>query len=118
MGESITEYTLNSQDGPEHFKLIPDFPDYFLSDMGRCYNIRTKRYVGSLNNSNIMVVGLYNTSGKRKTCDVKKLVMSMFGSPPDLSSCRPGRRATTHPKIIHRNGDPTDCSIYNLEWYF
>lgn len=115
MGEAITEYTING----EHFKLIPDYPDYFLSDLGRCYNIRTKRYVGSLNNSNIMVVGLYNASnGKHKTFYVKQLVMSMFGQPPDLSSCRAGRRASTHPKIKHINNDPTDCSIYNLFWYF
>lgn len=111
---TLTEYTING----EHFKLIPDFPDYFLSDMGRCYNIRTKRYVGSLNNSNVVVVGLYNTNGKRRTADMKKLVMEMFGQPPDLSVCHAGRRATTHPKIKHINSDPTDCSIYNLKWYF
>lgn len=112
---SITEYVQNG----EHFKIIPEFPDYFISDLGRCYSLRSKRFIGSLNNSHIMVVGLYNASnGKHKTFDLKQLVMRMFGQPPDLSSCHAGRRASTHPKIIHLNSDPTDCSISNLAWYF
>ena len=90
----------------EEFRQINGFPNYYISNMGRCYNIKTKHFVGTVNKKDGYVhVGLYNGKGQRNFL-MHRLVIQAFGSPmPD---------GTTD--VDHKNHIRNDNRIQNLRY--
>ena len=88
----------------EEFAQIRGYPNYCISNMGRCYNKKTERFIGSDCNGYIRV-SLHNSDGQQ-SFDIHRLVMSHFGPPkPDGDF-----------EIDHINRNPADNRIENLRW--
>ena len=59
----------------EQFKQIVDYPNYYISNQGRCWSNKTKQFIGSINKkTNCIVVRLRN-EWKIQTFKVQQLVM-------------------------------------------
>ena len=92
----------------ERWKRISDYADYEVSSHGRVRSWRKRTEPKVLKvgyaPSDVLIVSLCNENGK-KTQQVRALVLRTFLGPrPD------------HARIIHRDGDPTNCKLYNLEY--
>lgn len=88
----------------EEFVSIRDYPGYYISNQGRCYNSNTKRLIGFRQKGYIRVT-LKNENGERNF-RVHRLVMEHFGSPqPDGNY-----------EIDHINHQRDDNRIENLRW--
>lgn len=88
----------------EVWKVIPDYPDYEVSNLGR---VRRIYYLdGSMTQSGYKAVRLsYN--GVQKTKNLHRLVAEMFLEKPD-----------TDEKLVvnHIDGDKSNNCVDNLEW--
>lgn len=90
----------------EHWKVIPDFPDYSVSDLGNIMNNRTGRDMRlSLTPVGIVKVGLVK-AGKQHTRSVKVLVAEAFV---------PGR-SEIFDTPVQLDGYPENNMITNLVW--
>ena len=56
----------------EKFVSIPVFDNYLISNMGRCYNTKTKRFVGSADDRGYVRVTL-NQDGFQQSSDMHQL---------------------------------------------
>jgi len=89
----------------EKFVSIPVFDNYLISNMGRCYNTKTKRFVGSPDDRGYVRVTL-NQDGFQQSSDMHQLVMQYHGPPQPKGKT----------EIDHINKDKTDNRIKNLRW--
>ena len=92
----------------ERWKRIEKYNDYEVSTHGRVRSFRKRSEPKVLKvgyaPSDVLIVSLCNSAGK-KTQQVRQLVLAAFMGP------RP-----EHARIIHRDGDATNCKLYNLEY--
>jgi len=88
----------------EEFKIIKDFPNYKISNLGRIYNIKTEKYLTLQENKGYLQVFLYN-NGIKKFFLVHRLVGEYFI--PNLEN---------KPEINHINGIKNINTVDNLEW--
>lgn len=89
----------------EEFKQIIGFENYFISNQGRCYNSKTKNFIGSVNGRGYVITTLHRQNEKF-VFSIHVLVMKMFGPPkPDGNY-----------EIDHQNHIRTDNRIENLRW--
>jgi len=95
----------------EIWRTIPKYFRYQVSSLGRVRAAKRKSrqlfytIKHPVRHKEAMVVYLYNTKGRRML-QVKNLVALLFLDPPPKHWRR----------LIHKNGDITDCSAINLEW--
>jgi len=94
----------------ERWKTIDDYEDYEVSTHGRVRSWRKRSEPKVLKHglapSDVLIVSLCNADGK-KTQQIRSLVLRTFLGP------RPNRS-----RIIHRDGDATNCKLYNLEYKY
>ena len=90
-------------DSPEHWKPIPDFPGYEVSDQGHVRSLRILK--PGIQTSGYYVVGLRGTSGKPQSKLVHQLVLTAFAGPcPNGQEC------------CHNDSDRTNNRLENLRY--
>lgn len=89
----------------EHWKLIEDYPNYEVSDMGRVRNTKTGRVLRPGRDKCGYRYVLLCKEGKSKIFRVHRLVANAFIL-----------NLENKPYINHINGDKTDNRLDNLEW--
>lgn len=86
-------------------KCIKGFEQYVLDSIkGTVYNTKTKKYVGSINQSGYITVTLHN-GGNQQVCRVNRLIAEYFIPNPELK-----------PEVHHIDEDKTNNSAKNLMW--
>lgn len=91
--------------GGEHWKILGDYPDYWISDRGRVWNCLTGRTVRAfLDRDGRGAVTLFKNGAKR-TFLVAKLVAANFVANPK-----------GYGYVRHKSPDLTDDRARNLEW--
>lgn len=85
-------------------KQIKDFEDYFITDDGRVYSNKTKKYLKYNINKGYRCVTLLN-NGKRKLAFIHRLVADYYIPNPE-----------NKPTVNHINHIRTDNRLENLEW--
>jgi len=89
----------------ERFKPLPSNPSYLISDKGRVYSKKRKRFLlCSKKNRGYKMIGVYD-NGKEKTRPVHQLVMEAFVGP------RPDNY-----QVNHIDGNKINNSADNLEY--
>ena len=90
----------------EVFVPIRGFENYLISNQGRVWNSKTKRFVGNVNRgTGYKQVSLHN-NGTQQTFKIHRLVMLHFG-PPQTEDKR---------EIDHIDRDKQNNRIENLRW--
>ena len=88
----------------EEFTEIRNYPNYIISNMGKCYNKKTKQFVGA-DCKGYVIVSLCNDDGQQNFY-IHQLVMDHFGPPkPDGIY-----------EVDHINQQRDDNRIENLRW--
>ena len=78
---------------------------YLISEDGRVYNLKTKRYLkGHLENTGYISVNL-NINNKKKNYALHRLVAQTFLENPD-----------NLPIVNHKDGNKLNNNVENLEW--
>lgn len=91
----------------EEWRLIPEFPDYEISNFGVIYNRRTQAEMRtSLNNFGHPKIGLVDEEKVRYTRSVALLVAQVFVIAPSILC----------DTVIHLDGDPQNVRADNLAW--
>ena len=98
----------------ELMKPIKDFERYGVTNTGKIYNYKTKKYLHiAEGNHGYLQVGLYK-GDKQYTKYLHKLVADAF---LELTNINPdGTIMTSEPEVNHKNRDKSDCDISNLEY--
>lgn len=89
----------------EVFKQIIGYDNYYISNKGRCYNAKNKRFIGAYDKYGYIIVGFHN-KGKTHTFKIHRLVMAYFGPPQPEGML----------EIDHKNHICDDNRIENLRW--
>lgn len=91
----------------EEWVQIEGFPRYRISTEGRIYNEAAEKLMKtSVNNFGDPKISLLTETGPRQTRSVAMLVARAFVEQPNILCNR----------IIHLNGDRTDCRADNIAW--
>ena len=93
----------------ENFKLIKEFPNYEVSNLGTVRNITTGRILKGVQNLQGYSTVCLSKNSKSKTCAVHKLVMEAF-NPEEYAN---HKKSDT---IIHIDNDLTNNNIDNLRY--
>jgi len=88
----------------EFWKDVPKYPNYEISNMGRCRNKETAYY---LTGHELRFEGTYSQKFMRD-----HLVAELFLPPPPTDDFKNSRRF-----LEHLNGDKNDCRASNLRWF-
>lgn len=88
----------------EIWKDVPKYPNYEISNMGRCRNKETAYY---LTGSELRFEGTYS-----KKFMLDHLVAELFLPSPPTDDFKNSRRF-----LEHLNGDKNDCRASNLRWF-
>ena len=88
----------------EIFVPIRGFEHYLISNQGRVWNSKTKKFVGVVNGRGYRCVSLHN--GNQQTFQIHRLVMLHFG-PPQPEDKR---------EVDHIDRDKSNNRIENLRW--
>lgn len=89
----------------ERWKLIEDYPNYEVSDMGRVRNMKTGKVLRPCKaNTGYLMVNLYEDE-KHKFASVHRLVATHFILNPGNKPC-----------VNHIDGYKTNNCVNNLEW--
>jgi hypothetical protein len=93
----------------EEWRLIQDFPKYYISSLGRVQNIATKQIRSARpNHQGFPTLVLYKGDNPtRFVRQINMLVAQAFLGPPE-------HRSMT--SVWHKNGDFVDCRAVNLKW--
>lgn len=90
----------------EVFKQIIGYENYYISNKGRCYNVKTKRFIGHDNGYGYIIVQLYNDDNEQQNFLIHQLVMQFFGPPMPEGNY----------EIDHLNHIRDDNRIENICW--
>lgn len=94
-------------DFEEQWQVIPEFPNYEISNLGTIYNrIKHQTMRTSMNNFGHMKITLTRWDKTRHTRSVAQLVAEAFVSPPTLLC----------DQIVMLDGDFSNVAAYNLAW--
>ena len=101
----MEKLNIDYKDG-EIFKQINHFPNYYVSNCGRVFSIKSKQFIGSVNKKiGYKMVTL--SEGKRTiTTYIHALVMEYFGDP----------KPNDEYEIDHKDKNKENNSINNLRW--
>lgn len=88
----------------EEFRVIPGFPDYQVSDMGRIWSNNIKMYLNGTKNDGYIVVKLYHKCVEHVK-RIHVLIASAFLENPE-----------SKPLVDHKNGDRSDNILSNLRY--
>jgi hypothetical protein len=88
----------------EVWKDVPKYPNYEISNMGRCRNKETAYYLTS---PELRFEGTYSQKFM-----LDHLVAELFLPPPPTEDFKNSRRF-----LEHLNGDKNDCRASNLRWF-
>ena len=90
----------------ELFKVIPDYPNYEVSNLGRVRNVKYRRFLTLIRtNRGWVMVGL-SKDRKQRMIPVANLVAEIFLDPPKPPNT----------SILHMDGDRSNNSVENLVW--
>jgi hypothetical protein len=91
----------------EHWKIIPDFPGYMVTELGFVYNKTTGRSLTRFTNTtSILYVGM-NRDGKTVNRSVARLVANAFLDAPE---------SEVFDTPMQLDADRTNCRASNLVW--
>lgn len=91
----------------EEWSVVPDFPEYAVSTLGRVQRLATGRMMRiGHNQRGIPIVGMVRNAVQHKR-SVPIMVAQAFLPPPMQES---------FDSVIHLNGDRDDCTAGNLMW--
>lgn len=91
----------------ETWRIIQDFPDYEISDLGNVFNIRTEKQMKtSITRFGHVKISLLDRSKQRHSRSVAYLVAEAFVEPP----------GPLCDKVVVLDGDPTNLAAQNLAW--
>ena len=88
----------------EIWKIIPDYPNYKISNLGRVINIKKNKLMTLTKHNNYYWVKLSNNN-HAKSIKVHRLVAQIFILNPDNLPC-----------INHKDEDTSNNIVDNLEW--
>nr|AAL73476.1 endonuclease [Tetrahymena thermophila] len=91
----------------EEWKQIIDYPNYFVSNLGRVYNKKKQQFLKSVNgqtNGGYLIFNL-RKQGKTKTFQLHRVLAQHFIPNPNNYTC-----------IDHINQNRKDNSLSNLRW--
>jgi hypothetical protein len=85
-------------------KDIENFPNYMITDDGRVYNKKWRKFTGFVSGHNGVQVCLYK-NGKRKLYSVSRLVAEAFLEKPKNASY-----------VRHKDRNSLNNEVTNIEW--
>ena len=88
----------------EIWKIIPDYPNYKISNLGKVINIKKNKLMTLTKHSNYYWVKLSNNN-HAKSIKVHRLVAQIFIPNPDNLPC-----------VNHKDEDTSNNPVDNLEW--
>lgn len=90
----------------EEWKMVKGFNNYFVSSLGRVYNIATGRFIGNKESEKYKYKRVkLSKNGEKLFIDVHRLVAEIFI--PNIDN---------YEVVNHINGITTDNRVENLEW--
>jgi len=89
----------------EVYATIRDFPNYLISNQGRCFNTKTNRYIGAYDDKGYICITLHN-NGVQTTRRAHDLVMEYFGP----------QKPEGKYQIDHSNHEKDNNGVQNLRW--
>ena len=90
----------------EVFKPVNEYPKYYVSNCGRVYSTKSKRFIGSVNRKLGYITVSLTKGSKTKTTYIHALVMGHFGpQKPDGEF-----------EIDHKDRNKKNNNITNLAW--
>jgi hypothetical protein len=89
----------------EIWKVIPGFPKYEISSLGRVKNAGNKNILKQYIYNGYLRVGLYNDTSHSTDCILHRLLALTFLANSEKYNC-----------VDHINGDKLDNSLTNLRW--
>ena len=89
-----------------------DYPNYLVSDMGRCYNYKTKKFVGTWN-TGYWTVCLSKSRKETERLMVGRLMLISFCVP--IPECLKGL-PTNKLQAMHLDGNPENNTLENFQW--
>lgn len=95
----------NSKPTHESWKILKDYPKYKISNTGEVFSTWRNRNLAMTNLGRYKRVHLINKDKKRETLFVHRLVALAYIPNPNK-----------HPLINHKDGDPSNNNVANLEW--
>ena len=87
----------------EKWRLI--FDDYYISNLGRVYSLKTNKMLTAIDNGKGYLSVPIRLNGKQKRCYVHRLVAKAFIPNPD-----------NLPQVNHIDGNKSNNNVNNLEW--
>lgn len=88
----------------EQFKRMDEIFGYYISNKGRCWSNKTKRFIGMIKKDGVYVQ--LSCGREKRTYPIHRLVMSYFGKSKPEGNYR----------IKHIDGDIRNNRIENLVW--
>lgn len=96
----------------EEWAIIPEFPNYQVSNLGRIYNRHVGKFVAiSFTGDGYAKINLFGPDGKKYTRSVAKLVASAFVEPPNLEYSR-----FNADHVVFLDGNLRNLAADNLVW--
>lgn len=93
----------------EVWKQIPDYPDYYVSNLGRVKSCRCNdsKILSPADSRAYKVITLLDCQGHKKVIPVHRVVLETFVGPPPSDD---------EDRVNHINRDRADNRLKNLEW--
>lgn len=88
----------------EEYRIIKDFPDYAISNLGNVRNLETSRILKPGIDKGYLRIGLYK-NGEQKWFYIHRLVAEAFLPNPD-----------NYPQVNHKDENKLNNCLENLEW--
>lgn len=98
-------------DYDEKWAVVPEFPDYMISDHGTVMNSRTGRILKPSVNTHGLLKIKFSDQGVQHTRGLAQLVATEFVQKPDVDPL-----AGECDSVILLDGDKTNVAAWNLAW--